>query len=192
ETFGEMMANALKRIKADYENLYTNNLLRAGPPIPANSAIKTMLPNYLADLLKEKADECLRTLPLMQGKTEVRFFTIQNFEDLQALNEKSVAILKENEKKSFVIVRPDPTENNADAYRPIYRAIRYSLGVERYIAFCNLANQIAGTFYYRPVQSPAVVRVPATNLNTRILTIDFQNFTITYKGKKEDPFKNDA
>ena len=190
-TFDNMMARALQRIQADYESLYTNNLLRAKAPIPANNAIKTILPNYLADLVKEKADECLRTLPLMQGKTEVRFFIIQNFEDLQALNDKSVTVTKANEKKSFVTVRPDPTENKVDVYRPIYRSIRYSTTVDRYIAFCNLPNLAAGTFFYRPVQSPAVVKVP-TRDGKRILTIDFQNYTIMYEGKKEGPFKNDA
>lgn len=190
-TFSNMMARALQRIQADYENLYTNNALRANAPIPANNAVKTILPNYLADLVKEKADECLRTLPLMQGKTEVRFFTIQNFEDLQALNNKSVTVTKTDEKKSSVVVRPDPMEKKANAYRPIYRSIRYSTSVDRYIAFCNLPNLVAGTFYYRPVQSPAVVKVAATNVG-RILTIDFQNYTITYEGKVENPFKNDA
>ena len=191
KTFDNMMAKALERIKNDYENKYTGNVLRAAATIPTNNEIKTILPNYLANLLKEKADECLRTLPLLQDKTEVRLLMVQDFEELEALNNKSVTILKADEKKSSVVVRPDPTENTVNKFRPVYRSIRYSLAVDRYIAFCNMPGLAAGTFYYRPVDKPAVVNVTAINPAGRILTIDFQNYTIAYSGKA-DSSKNAA
>ena len=184
-TYQNMMAKALERIKSDYESLYTDNLLRASKAIPPNTDVRVILPDYLADLLKAKADECLRTLPLLQGKTEVRFFTIPNLEELEALNAKSVIVTKANQTRSIVNVPSDPSENGVDTYRPIYRSIRYSFTTDRYIAFCNLGNLAAGTFYYRHVQSPAVVDVPATNVFGRILTVDFQNYTINYPSKPD-------
>lgn len=189
------MNKALEQVKADYEQLYTNNLLRAKRTIPAPSAINPILPADVAYALKERADECLSTLPLLLADNrEVRFFTIPNYFDLKALNDKSVDVLKRNEHVSLVVVRPDPDEGNAEFPRPVYRGIRFSFKVDEYIAFCNLPNfadpTFNGIFYYRHLKDPAVLKI--TDGNARLLTIDFQNYTINYPKKTEGPTKNDA
>lgn len=196
--YKETMAKALAQIKDEYDDLYTDDLAKAQWPIPPNSAITPILPVDLANALKEKADECLRTLPLLLAdNTEVRFFTIQNYWDLKALNEKSVNVTKVNLLKSSVVVPSDPAEkppkgNAVEKPRPIYRSIRYSNTVDEFIAFCNMPDLQPGTFYYRHVKDPAVMVVEATNKSGRMLTIDFQNYTIAYPDKKTDKAKNEA
>lgn len=188
------MKRALAQIKDDYEQLYTNNLLRARRAIPAPSAINPILPADIAFALKDRADECLSTLPLLliADKREVRFFTIPNYVDLKALNDKSVDVLKINQTWSSVVVRPDPDENDEELPRPIYRGIRFSSKVDEYIAFCNLPHLVDGTFYYRHFKDPAIIKIAATNAPARDLTIDFQNYTINYPGKVNGPTKDDA
>ena len=193
KNYSDTMAKALLQIQNEYKTRYTNNLIRARAAIPADNSINPILPTDLAEEIKEKADECLKTLPLvlLTDKTKVRLFIIPNYYDLKALNEKSVQVTKLDQTRSSVFVPSDPDEDNTPLPRPIYRSIRFGFSMDEYIAFCNLPNLQNGTFYYRHVESPAVAKVPDINVFTRTLTIDFQNYTIDYPGKK-DKAKNDA
>jgi len=188
--FTSMMEAALQKVQKAYPQRYTSNLEQAKEPIPENNKVNTVLPEDLAGALKEKSDELLRTLPLLRGATKIRFFTVQNFADLQALNGDSV--IAQNKSKSPVVVRSDPSENGVPNYRPIFRAgFRIGKAVERAIAFGNLPTN-SGVFYYREVESPATAKVTAKNNSKRILTINFQNYTIEYEKKKNGKLKNDA
>jgi len=192
KNYSDTMAKALQQIQSEYKTRYTNNLIRARAAVPGDNQINPILPTDLAEEIKEKADECLKTLPLvLADNTRVRIFTIPNYDDLKALNEKSVNVTKNDQHRSSVVVPSDPDEDNTPFPRPIYRSIRFGSSMDEYVAFCNLPNLQNGTFYYRHIDSPAVAKVPAINVFGRILTIDFQNYTIEYPGKK-DKEKNDA
>ncbi len=187
--FVYMMNSALGKVKKSYPLRYTSSLREADDPIPSNAKLNTILPDTLADALKDKADEILRTLPLIRNGKKVRFFTIQNFDDLKALNSKSVIV--QNPSASPVVVPGDPKEDDAPFYRPIYRSgFRIGPNVERAIAFGNLPSD-KGVFFYRPVDDPAVAEVTSTYKDKRILTIDFQNYTSNYLNKKNGKTKND-
>jgi len=188
--FKSMIEAALQKVQKAYPQRYTSKLEQAKEPIPENNKVNIVLPEDLANTLKEKADELLRTLPLLRGETKVRFFAVENFAELQALNDASVIV--QNKSKSPVVVPSDPSENGVPNYRPIFRAgFRIGKAVERAIAFGNLPND-SGVFYYREVESPATAKVTAKNNSKRILTINFQNYTIDYENKKNGKFKNDA
>ena len=185
--YDSMMQDALKKVKQAYPKRYTSTLLEAGQEIPANNKLNPVLPEDLANALKEKVDEILRTLPLqLKDGTAVSFFTVQNFADLQALNGNSVIV--QNKSKSPVVVPADPKENGVAASRPIYRSgLLIGDPLRQAIAFGNLPD-VQGTFYYRPLDTPAIAKVKATT--GRNLIIDFQKYTIDYAGKK-DKTKND-
>ena len=188
--FQAMMNSAITKVKKAYPLRYTATLREADDAIPSNNEVNTVLPDLLADALKEKADELLRTLPLMRNGKKVTFFTIQNFDDLKALNANSVIV--QNPSMSPVVVPGDPREDGDVNYRPIYRSgFRIGARTERAIAFGNLPAQ-ASVFYYRHVDNPAVAEVTSTYSDKRILTIDFQNYTSDYPGKKNGKNKNDA
>lgn len=188
--FQSMMNSAITKVKKAYPLRYTATLREADDAIPSNDEVNTILPDLLADALKEKADEVLRTLPLMRNGKKVTFFTIQNFDDLKALNANSVIV--QNRSMSPVVVPGDPKENGEVNYRPIYRSgFRIGPKTERAIAFGNLPST-AGVFYYRHVDNPAVAEVTSRYRDKRILTIDFQNYTSEYPGKKNGKNKDDA
>jgi hypothetical protein len=184
-----MVESAMKKVKTAYPKRYTSKLLEAAETIPDNNKINTILPEDLSYALKDKADELLRTLPLKKGKDRVIFFTVENFEALEALSADSV--IAQDKSKSPVVVRNDPKENGNEAYRPIYRSgFRIGKKLERAVSFGNMPA-VPGTFYYRLVQRPAIATVFAKNVFNRVLTINFQTYSIDYPGKKNGKDKND-
>ena len=193
EKYEVMMKAALLKIQQDYVKRYTSNLLNAAVVIPGNDKVKTVLPEDLATALKEKADELLRTLPLLRDNTKVSFFTVQNFEDMTAMS--SASLIVQHKEKSPVIVKADPMENGEPRYRPVYRSgFRIGDAAQRAIAFGNLKNE-SGTFYYRHIDNPSIAMVKSTvktkKGETRILTIDFHNYTINYPDKPNGRSKDD-
>jgi hypothetical protein len=190
EKYNSLMETAREMIQKKYPAPYIKNLLRAKRDIPENDKV----PNILAYLLKELADQLLKTLPLSRDVTEVRFFTIQNLDELNALNKTVVYVEKGDETKPFVVVKNDPLEytdknNSSPIPRPIYRSIP-STKDDELIAFCNLYGMRKGTFYYRHLENPSVMKVNVSKFFDKELTIDFLNYTIAYEGKS-DPTIND-
>lgn len=184
--FADMMEKALEKIKRDMGREYISNLLRALKPIPDNISVKKLLPKDPRDLLKLVADEILQELPLQLDGVAVNFFVIPDYDELKAMSENSVQLLRGMEVKSSVRVNADPDENGKVMDRPIYRLIRFGNSEDRYIAFCNLENAVPGTFYYTKADFPAVMTIQANFGSGQIATtIDFQNYTIDYKGKPD-------
>jgi hypothetical protein len=187
--YQSMMNSAMQKVQKTFPLRYTSTLLNANNVIPSVNKVNTILPDNLANALKEKADEVLKTLPLLRNGTKVRFFTVQNYADLSALNGNAVSV--PDQSASPVTVPGDPTEDGENFYRPVYRSgFRTWPKVERAIAFGNLPST-NGVFYYRHIVDPAVATVTSTYTDKRILTIDFQNYTSMYPGKKNGSTKND-
>lgn len=185
--FETMVISALNKVKKSYPERYTDYLDFAEDDIDTNDEVETVISEDLAYSIKDKADEVLSTLPLLVNGARVSFFTVQNFVDLEAMNNKSVIL--PNQSRSSVIVPGDPDENNSPRYRPIYRSgFRIENFKTRAIAFGNLPST-PGVFYYRTVENPSELKVTLTS--GRKLTIDFQKYTIYYDKKKNGRFKND-
>lgn len=178
--FKSMMEAVLARLQKDYQKDHAGALIEAKKDIPSN--VKTVLPEDVADALKEMADEHLETLPLLlrHDNTEVKFLTIANFKDLAALDD-AFYNLNKNGTTSSVEVKSDPEENGNRKDRPIYRSLstRSALG----FAFCNLPNLLSGTFNYVDDAAPAIAKVADSKDANRILEIDFQKYTIDKKTK---------
>ncbi len=191
--YDKLILKALAVVRKDARDRHTAELLEAKAPIPGNDSFKPVLPKDLADTLKGMADECLAGMPLMQGAEEVRFSTITNFEDMADLNPDSIKALPGEGNQSTVFVPSDPDENGSFRCRPIYRSFAPSiLSADQAIAFCNLPNLVAGTFYYRHVNSPSLTSIADQRDRKRTLTIDFQDYTIDYEHKATGKTKNDA
>ena len=182
--FSAMMNKAHEKIEIDQGSYYTNDIRRAYKEIPAENSVKTKLPEILREKLKIKADEIFQELPLKLDGVEVKFFVIPNYNDLKAMSQNSVQILRGMEEISRVRVNVDPFEGPNGIDRPIYREIQSDADNEYYIAFCNLELAVPGTFYYTTALTPALMTFDAQyswgNIAT---TIDFQNYTIEYSGK---------
>ncbi len=184
DVFEGMMDRALIKIKKDQAGKYVTSLLKALDPVPAESSVKIILPKDPRNLLKVKADEILQELPLQLDGVDVNFFVIPDYEELKAMSDNSVQILRDMEKKSSVRVNADPDEYGKQVDRPIYRTIRFGNTEDRYIAFCNLQRAVPGTFYYTRADFPAVMTIMANfHFGKTLTTIDFQNYTISYKDK---------
>jgi hypothetical protein len=192
EKYEGLIVKALKQIQTTCEKGYTSDLLLATATFTPDNKVPMVLPVNLANELKATADELLETLPLrLKNNTEVRFFTVDNFLDLGELNSNFYESNK-NRTDSYVTFKFDPQENGQPEDRPIYRSLKTSEGSG--IAFCNLPDLHNGTFYYVHT-SPAIVEVEDRNKPKRIRTIDFHNYTITYKkknGKPKNPTHNDS
>ena len=186
DKYDEMIEGALTNLQRNFPLRYISTLLQADATIPKNSEVHTVLPSDLANALKEKADEVLRTLTLSRHGKKVQFFTVQNYSDLSALNSKAVSV--PDDSKSTVYVLGDPSENKRSFYRPVYRSgFRTYPGVEKAISFGNLP-ETKGVFYYRNLADPATAVIFS---GTRVITIDFQRYTIEYPDKKNEKTRND-